>query len=143
MKYQLPSNRQKTSAVGALDLELYNIYDEIEAARKSGRAYRPRFVKIVFNPYSGKFRTIRTTSKIAKNELVILGRHPSDAILAKLRSRKGKMPSVWRAQKILDAEFGEGLWKAVQRLTGHNVYWNAYFLGAERLLEMANEKVAR
>lgn len=134
MKYKLPTGAEKRRIIQALESETFRMY----RLRRQFETARPKGKRLVFNPFSGRFRIVRFASSPRKNEVNIIG-----SIAYKLQyhlvTPDNPMFTIHTIRAAIHEEFAECFEEKIRALVARG-HWDMRILAAERLLEIANER---
>lgn len=140
MYYKTPGKMEKHRIVDELRVLLLNEYIGWNKSTDEEKMKKWRRVKVVYNLFSGKFKTIWWKAKPKKNEIVVIDQFPGDWFPEFAKPRDESTNHAWfRAAQKAKMELCLRFYEATLELAP-NAYRNTAMLAAEQCLEIANKR---
>ena len=140
MHYKTPGKMEKHRIVDTLGIRLYQETKRWMDLKKVGGRQVPRRVKVVYNLFSGKFKTIYWKATPKKNEIVVIDQFPGEWLVGHVEQCERSPLNGWIwSRKVAKMELCASFYKAALELAP-NAYRNVEMLAAERCLEIANKR---
>lgn len=140
MYYKTPGKLEKHRIVNELRALLFKEFIRWQESTDEEKMKKWRRVKVVYNLFSGKFKTIWWKAKPKKNEIVVIDQFPGEWFPEFAKPRDESTANMWtRMTAETKTRLCSGFCEAALTLAP-NAYRNAYMLAAERCLEIANKR---
>lgn len=140
MRYKTPGKMEKHRIADELRALLFNEYVRWEESTDEEKMKKWRRVKVVYNLFSGKFRTIWWKATPKKNEIVVIDQFPGEWFPEFAKQRDESTACIWfRVAEKAKSSLCLGFYKAALELAP-NAYRNTVMLAAERCIEIANRR---
>ncbi|MBP3530499.1 MAG: hypothetical protein J6K25_15925 [Thermoguttaceae bacterium] len=140
MHYKTPGKMEKHRIVDELRVLLLNECIGWNKSTDEEKTKKWRRVKVVYNPFSGKFKTIGWKAKPKKNEIVVIDQFPGEWFPDFAKPRNESATSAWiRIAKKAKMSLYLGFYEATLKQAS-NAYRNTVMLAAERCLEITNKR---
>lgn len=140
MYYKTPGKLEKHRIVDELRALLFSEFIRWGESTDEEKMEKWRRVKVVYNLFSGKFKTIWWKAKPKKNEIVVIDQFPGEWFTEFAKPRDESTFTMWtRMTAEAKTRLCSGFYKATLELAP-NAYRNTAMLAAERCLEIANKR---
>lgn len=140
MYYKTPGKLEKHRIVDELRTLLFKEVIRWGESTDEEKMKKWRRVKVVYNLFSGKFKTIWWKATPKKNEIVVIDQFPGEWFLEFAKHCDEPMSCMRiRAEREAKARLCLGFYEATLKLAP-NAYRNTEMLAAERCLEIANKR---
>lgn len=140
MHYKTPGKMEKHRIVDELRALLFKEFIRWGESTDEEKMKKRIRVKVVYNLFSGKFKTIWWKAKPKKNEIVVIDQFPGKWFPEIAKSRDESTANMWiRMTAEAKTRLCSGFYEATLELAP-NAYRNTAMLAAERCLEIANKR---
>lgn len=139
MKYKLPTGGEKRRICRLMFARLVELARQAKHARERGKYWKPRILRVVYNPYSGRFRLVPLTCEKRKNEIWVVYDFPHSGTIEDLRDGNTYKLFGYGKDGVL-YDLAIDFLGAVRAENFRGSHWPTNWLAAERLLEIANER---
>ncbi|MBO7206402.1 MAG: hypothetical protein J6W10_02180 [Kiritimatiellae bacterium] len=140
MHYKTPGKLEKHRIVDELRALLFKECERWKKSTDEEKKKKWRRVKVVYNLFSGKFKTIWWKATPKKNEIVVIDQFPGEWFPEFAKPRDESMTHMWfRAAQKAKLSLCLRFYNATLELAP-NAYRDTAMLAAERCLEIANKR---
>lgn len=140
MHYKTPGKLEKRRIVSELRAMLFKECTRWQESTDEEKKKKWRRVKVVYNLFSGKFKTIWWKATPKKNEIVAIDQFPGEWFPEFAKPRDESTACMWfRVVEKARSSLCLGFYEATRELAP-NAYRNTTMLAAERCLEIANKR---